>query len=239
MRKIIPAMLLPALLVALVAVDAWRAPTQAQILPTLGTGANPDPVHVVIGLDISLSNPLIDSQTFADKAAARVASEIRNLPPRSKVTIRTFGVYDARQNPLAIDRVISRRERPEDVARLVDGVIGGVPQLIRTGRMKGQQWTNILAFLDNISHLVDCNGMDTVVILVSDGIEDSEYTRLHSRAGALPMPETAQFSGCRELQILGIGQGMRSPQLTTRLRDEWEQWASAAGFQSFLGLNDW
>jgi hypothetical protein len=41
------------------------------------------------------------------------------------------------------------------------------------------------------------------------------------------------------LQILGIGEGTRSPIKTTRLRDEWIRWAREAGFAKFQGLNDW
>ena len=40
------------------------------------------------------------------------------------------------------------------------------------------------------------------------------------------------------MQILGIGQGTRSPVVTTRLRAEWTHWAAAAGFERFLLLLD-
>ncbi|MGD0144984.1 MAG: hypothetical protein ABSC92_17670, partial [Rhizomicrobium sp.] len=55
----------------------------------------------------------------------------------------------------------------------------------------------------------------------------------------LPAPEGRPFAGCTELQILGIGEGTRSPIKTTRLRDEWTRWAHQAGFVKFQGLNDW
>ena len=46
-------------------------------------------------------------------------------------------------------------------------------------------------------------------------------------------------AGCREFEILGLGQGTRSPKETVRLRQEWSGWAKAAGFAKFVGLNDW
>ena len=41
------------------------------------------------------------------------------------------------------------------------------------------------------------------------------------------------------MQMLGIGQGTASPTTTRRLRDEWTAWSQDAGFDSFVGLNDW
>ena len=41
------------------------------------------------------------------------------------------------------------------------------------------------------------------------------------------------------LVILGLAQGVNDPRETQRLRDEWTAWAQAAGFKSFIGLNDW
>ena len=78
-----------------------------------------------------------------------------------------------------------------------------------------------------------------MVILASDGVEDSEYVRLQKRSALLPTPGGKPFRGCAEMQILGIGQGMNSPITTTRLRAEWARWAMAAGFARFIGLNDW
>ena len=81
--------------------------------------------------------------------------------------------------------------------------------------------------------------MPTTVILASDGIEDSEYARLDREDSRLPLPDGHPFRGCAELQILGVGQGTRSPSETMRLRAQWGRWAEQAGFSRFLGLNDW
>jgi hypothetical protein len=197
------------------------------------------PQRIVIGLDLSKSNPLIDQPEFAAKVADRIAGIVRHLGFASEVHVRTFGSYDASANNFHYDAVISVRERPEAVAADVQRLIAGTPVLVQHGRWQAQNWTNILAFLDNMSQSIGCSGMPTAVVLASDGIEDSEYARLDNPHDHLPAPEGRPFAGCSELEILGIGQGTRSPSKTVRLREEWMRWAQEAGFSRFSGLNDW
>ncbi len=207
----------------------------------VGAGEDPDygdPVHFVVGIDVSQSNVIVTNDAFARKVADRVRPMIENLPPRSIVTVRTFGVYQSTENVLRIDRTISARNRPEEVATLVHGIVAGVPQLVRDGRVRSQGFTNILGFLDNTSQLVDCRGYEVIVVLATDGLEDSEFARLQNADAQLPVPERI-FRGCDELHMLGIGQGLGSPTTTQRLRAEWDEWADTAGFRRFVGLNDW
>ncbi len=82
---------------------------------------------------------------------------------------RTISAYDA---------VLSVRQRPANVAADIQRLIAGVPELVRSGRFRAQNNTNILAFLDNVSQSIGCRGMPTTVVLASDGIEDSDYARL-------------------------------------------------------------
>jgi len=197
------------------------------------------PVRLIIGLDLSKSNPLIDDPDFAAKVAARVSDSIRRLGLASEVHVRTFGSFDAGANSYHYDAVISRFAPRDDVARHVENLIANTPVLVEHGQFHAQNWTNILAFLENMSRSIGCSGMPTVVILASDGIEDSELAHLDNPRDHLPVPDNRPFAGCAELQILGIGQGTRSPSKTDRLRDEWARWAQEAGFGSFSGLNDW
>ena len=134
---------------------------------------------------------------------------------------------------------LSTRSRPQQVAADVRKLIAGTPLLVKSGKWKAQSHTNILAFLDNVSQSIGCSGMKTTIILASDGIEDSEYAHLARRRSHLPAPDGRPFAGCAELQILGLGQGTRSPMETVRLRQDWSGWARAAGFKQFQGLNDW
>lgn len=205
----------------------------------LSDHANIAPRRVVIAIDLSKSNPLIDSPDFAQKVADRVGDEIRGLGFASEVHVRTFGSYDASANNFHYDVQISVRNRPENVAADVERLIAGTPQLVREGKWRAQNHTNILAFMDNVSNAIGCSGLATTVILASDGVEDSEYVRLGRPNAHLPAPDGKPFAGCAEFQILGLGEGDKSPSKTVRLRDEWSRWAHQAGFRHFQGLNDW
>jgi hypothetical protein len=213
----------------------------ALLLETAGAQdeAPPPPRRVIVGLDLSLSNPLIADPAFAAKVGGRIAGELRTLGFGSEVHVRTFGNYDATSNTFAYDAVLSVRERPQNVADDVGRLIAATPLLVKQGKWRGQGRTNILAFLDNLSHSPGCQGLPTTIVLATDGIEDSVYARLDYPSSHLPKPEGRPFRGCYELEILGLGQGTRSPLKTTRLRAEWQGWADAAGFQHFVALNDW
>lgn len=202
---------------------------------------NGPPRLIIIGLDLSESNPLIGNSSYAASAASVVAETIKTLPMASKVMLRTFGSYSAQKNSLRIDREISseRDEKPAAVASLVEEIIANVPKLVREGKLESQGRTNIVPFLEDMSEFVDCSKMDAAVILVSDGIEDSEYARLKNRDESLPAPSSEMYRGCSELMIVGLGQGANSPSFTERLRMAWEGWAKAAGFRNFEGLSDW
>ena len=194
---------------------------------------------ILVGLDLSRSNPLTVDARYAAKVAQRVGPMIKPLKPHDEVKIRTFGSYDPREQPLHIDQVISARNLPDDVAEVVQGIIAGVPTLVERGTLKTQSSTHILAFLDNMAQVADCKERDTTIVLASDGIEESDEARLSSVRGTLPKPQGKPFEGCKSLQILGLGVGQKNPALTIHLREEWAAWAKAAGFEEFEGLNDW
>jgi hypothetical protein len=224
------------------AVDAARladASLRASQVSYLTDHANIAPQRVVIAIDLSRSNPLIDNPEFAAKVASRVGDQIRGLGFASEVHVRTFGNYDAGSNNFHYDVQISVRNRPESVAAEVERLIAGTPTLVRQGKWMAQGTTNILAFMDNASNAIGCAQIPTTIILASDGIEDSEYARLGHADAHLPTPEGRPFAGCSELEILGLGEGGRSPRETVRLRGEWAHWAHSAGFARFQGLNDW
>jgi hypothetical protein len=209
--------------------------------------ANPVPVPVnpprtiVIGIDLSASNPFVRDDAFAAKVAERLRPMISGLAPRSRLILRSFGSYNSSANaPLTLDILIApKTARAEDMASLIANVMSSVPQMVRQGRVQVQSTTNIVPFLLNMSKVVDCRAMPVHVILASDGVEDSQVTDLSRRRSTLPAPPGAVFSGCEELAIYGIGRGLNSPADTERLRTEWAHWAQAAGFRSYVGLNDW
>ncbi|HIA55325.1 MAG TPA: hypothetical protein EYN91_25125 [Candidatus Melainabacteria bacterium] len=203
-----------------------------------------DPERLVIGLDMSASNPLVDEADHARKIASRVADYVRALPVKSEVIIRPLGMYNSTSNELLrIDSRISSKNRPEDLAFKIEQLIGSIPDLVRSGTLNAEGYTNILAFLENMNQVVDCGDIQTTYILLSDGIEDSQYTNLRNSNSTLPRDVLRTGDAkCHELQILGIGRGMGSPQETKRIRDEWRVWAEegdANPFLHFIGLNDW
>jgi hypothetical protein len=202
---------------------------------------NSPPRTIIIGIDLSTSNPLIIDDAFAAKVGARVGPMIKGLAPRSRVVLRSFGSYDSAANAtMNLDVLIApKTARAEDIAQLVSSVVSGVPQLVRTGKLKAQNATNIIAFLDNMAATVDCRTQQATVILASDGVEDSKLADLSHGGGTLPRPSRAIYAGCDQLYIFGLAQGMRDPRQTQRLRDEWSGWSASAGFRAFTGLNDW
>lgn len=220
-------------------------PVRGQMLPIQDR-----PVEMlIIGIDLSRSNPMIRDKAFAQKVAARIKPMIAALGPKSRIVLRTFGAYDVASNQLKLDQSIAaKRNLSEDVAALVGGIVAGVPTLIERGTIKAQNETNILAFLDNMAKITQCGKTVTRVILATDGIEDSELANLNRRnrdgLPALPAPKQtpdgkAPFAGCEEFMILGLGQGTRSPEKTQFLTDEWARYATAAGFKKATLLNDW
>jgi hypothetical protein len=195
--------------------------------------------RLIIGIDLSKSNPLVSDPAFAQKLAERVSQIIGGLGFASEIHLRTFGSYDVSANDFHYDVVLSVHQRPEDVAAEVARLVAGTPALVGKGAWQAQDKTNILAFLDNAGAAFGCAKLPTVIVLLSDGIEDSEYAHLARANASLPAPDDTAFKGCAELQILGLGQGQKSPEKTKQLRGQWSHWASTAGFQSFTGLNDW
>jgi hypothetical protein len=195
--------------------------------------------RLVVGIDLSQSNPIVDDAQFARKLADRVTDMIAAMGFASEVHVRTFGSYETSANNFHYDAVLSIHQRPEMVAAEVAKLISSTPALVEKGVWRAQAKTNILAFLDNAGQSFGCSGVPTTIVLLSDGIEDSEYARLAQPNAELPAPEGTPFKGCSELQILGLGQGQESPEKTRQLRVTWTRWAQAAGFASFVGLNDW
>jgi hypothetical protein len=196
------------------------------------------PRRMIIGLDLSASNPLVEDRAYAQKVGRRLNKEIESLQFRSEMRLRTFGAYGASNNPIAFDAKVSTKARPEVLGRDVNAFVSNIPNLVERGELSTQSYTNILAFLEELSIELDCNELPTQIILVTDGIEDSEYVRLGYQNSKLPRPKKI-FKNCFELQILGVGRSVKSPTETNRIRDEWKKWAKYAGFKKYTAVNDW
>ena len=216
---------------------AYFAP--ALIFATAPAYAASQPQTILIGLDLSMSNPLVKDDAYAARVGARIAQELQALPLKSRVLVRTFGNYDSSANALKVDQTITTHAKPQNVAVAIATLISNVPKLVREKNLSAQGNTNIVPFLETMSEVVSCKGSQVKVILATDGFEDSEYATLTRYGGKLPMPKQTLYPGCKEMLILGLGTSAKSPAATKRLRAQWSQWAQAAGFRKFTGLYDW
>src|SRR5690606_6603824 len=146
----------------------------AVVLSGASAGAVDAPARartVVIGLDMSKSNPLVEDAAYAARVGQRTASELDALPLRSHVMLRTFGSYDTSANALKIDEVISTRAKPKAVAEGIGALISAVPELVAQGKLQAQGYTNVISFLENTSQLIDCDTTEVTIILLTDGFE--------------------------------------------------------------------
>ncbi len=202
------------------------------------------PIRLVIGLDLSKSNPLTENQAYAGKLADFVAEEIDGLRLGAEVQIRTFGVSDATRNTLRIDEQVTLRNPPSAISAAVKKLVSSIPALVSSGRLEAQDATNIVGFLrTSVQSIGECQ-TPTRFILLTDGLEDSEYGRLTGSGGALTSPvfkppKDKRYK-CDELLFLGIGQGLASQSERDRLAQIWREWvAHSAPFKAFTPLQDW
>ncbi len=209
----------------------------APALAQLGR-AEAGPTHVIVGVDVSVGSPFISDDAFADKTARRIAERIATLPTGSKVSLRSFGAHSTLDTSLEIDRRVTRSNPAEATAALFQPIIAGLPKLARDGKIEAQNESNIVGFLQTVSRRTDCSRERTVIVLATDGVEESEFADLKSDK-TLPAPEEAIFKDCARLEMLGVGRGHGSARFTDRLIKAWEAWAQAAGFLRFVGLDTW
>lgn len=180
---------------------------------------------LTIGIDESVSNPLVLSEVHAKGAAQYVRSQIAALQPGDWVRVRSLG--DRSSAHFASEAIrITRSNRADKVADTVARYVASLPNL----PLEGQNETNILAFLE--FGQFDCANAGRVLLL-TDGVESSSTIDDRSLfAGkALPAPEANTLAGC-EITMFGFGQsrdGSIPPQAIKTLRASWTVWMKAAG----------
>jgi hypothetical protein len=180
---------------------------------------------LTIGIDQSVSNPLVLSEAYARVAAGYVRSQVASLQLGDWVRVRTFGERTADHFPSEAIR-ITRSMRADKVAELVSRYIASLP----SKPLQGQGQTNILAFLE--FGQFDCQNAGRVLLL-TDGIESSQLMDDRSLfAGkALPAPSKDLLKGC-EVTMFGFGQsrdGSIPPQAIKTLRASWTTWMQETG----------
>lgn len=193
-----------------------------------------------IGLDLSGSVPLVTDSVFANHVAEYLRDSINKLKIGDHVQLRTFGLYGMSNNIRRLDVTISRRDRPSQVATAVYTIVRSVPKLVGSGKLQAQGETNILGYLDGEARLLSCASEPTEIILVTDGVENSDLIRgqdLISGKGKLPTSTGHPLAGC-SMTIIGIGQLAKgaSAKTTQKLVSAWAEWADSAGTREFKAL---
>ena len=135
---------------------------------------------LTIGIDQSMSNPLMLDEAVARAVGGNVGEQIKALQPGDWVHVRTFGERSA-VNFQAEKIRITRSVRADKVADMVARFIASLPS--KAG--KGQGSTNIIAFLE--FGAFDCaNGGR--ILLLTDGIESSAYIQERDLFAGKPLP---------------------------------------------------
>ncbi|MGF1457042.1 MAG: hypothetical protein ACFB6R_16880 [Alphaproteobacteria bacterium] len=194
--------------------------------------------RLVIGIDISEGSPFLSDEAFTRKTAARIGDRIERLPRGALVSLRSFGAHSTMDTSLELDRSIGRGRSGAQASMFLRAIIAGMPTLVESGRIKAQAESNIIGFLQTVSRRIDCANERTVVLIATDGLEDSEFGKF-ATDDRLPAPETPLFEGCTRLEMLGLGRGGGSARLTARLIEAWDAWGQAAGFRTVILLDNW
>ncbi|MBK1639979.1 hypothetical protein CKO24_13105 [Rhodothalassium salexigens DSM 2132] len=191
------------------------------------------PQNLMIALDVSTSNVIVESDVMAAKAGRKAAEMIHALDNGDRVHFRTFGSYSQSDNPLRLDITVSRRMPAHRVAASVGRLIASLPDLVASGRLPAGGTTHITAFLEEEAALLSCSTRETKLVLFTDGIEASPETspkRLADGQATLPAPDRDVLQGCG-LSLYGIGEttGGANRARTENLIVAWRAWAEQAG----------
>lgn len=191
--------------------------------------------HLLIGVDISGSNKLIEDQNIANKASELISKSVSAFKVGDSVYIRTFGSYGMSNN-LRQDYRVSRQDPPHKIAGKIERFVKGLPATVAEGRWPPGGTTHLVAFLEDESELLECQNPNTEIWLFSDGIEASPGVsprELELGNIQLPKARTSSLRGC-SVTIFGIGQTHDKPpsrDKTRNLMEAWQIWSKDAGVE--------
>ena len=196
----------------------------------LGASVSTTAQTLTIGLDMSLSNPLVTDKAFSQQVAGYVAQQIKPMRAKDQVVIMPFGARDNVANLHSKHIAIKRHKQAKTAKAVAHHIINFSAQ-----KSNAQQATNILAWLE--FNDFNCAGGGTI-IAVTDGIESSET--LNPKAfitgkAALPKPdEFHQLQGCNVVFYgLGVGRPAKEAKI---IRRAWTQYFKQAGVKSFTPI---
>ncbi len=197
----------------------------------------------LISIDLSDSVPQAKDDNYAKLVAQKIYDIVRNTRYGDRIRMRSFGSYDTAKNPLRYDRVMSRRARPRIVSRQLYHMVSRIPAMVRSGKLKTQNSTHIIAFLNDMAPSMRCSATKPgSVVLFTDGVESSRRTQINIRTGkiTLPKPKPGLYQHCH-FYIYGAGQlGAASDErITESITAAWEAWAKQAGFTKIQIMRVW
>ncbi len=200
---------------------------------------------LIIGLDISDSAPLAIEQAIANRAAKLVGSRIASMKKGDSVRLRSLGTYGTAEQALYVNIKLSRKARPHKVSKALEQLVSSLPALVKKGRLKLQNETNIIGFLETIAPSLDCTKKPTTILILSDGIEHSAYIKgrdLLLGKKKLPAPSGPILKGC-SLEMRGLAQQNKKlksdPRWFARLNKNWARFAKAAGVAHFKAFAEY
>lgn len=177
---------------------------------------------LTIGLDMSLSNPLVKDSAFADAAASYVAQDIKTMREGDVVRIVTFGARDHAANMQEINVTVPRN----GASKVAKSASAYLTKTVKDSS-NTQQSTNIVAWLELRDFA--CTDGDKIIV-ITDGIEASDVVSPQAFLDgkqSLPKPdEFAGFKGC-EVVFYGLGVGWHLKEVKT-LRSAWMEYFKAA-----------
>lgn len=182
---------------------------------------------LTIGLDMSLSNPLVTDKAFSQQVAGYVAQHIKPMRAKDQVVIMPFGARDNVAN-LKSKRITIKRHKQAKTAKAVAHHIVN----FSAQKSNAQQATNILAWLE--FNDFNCASGGTI-IAVTDGIESSEAVSpkaFITGKAMLPKPdEFHQLQGCNVVFYgLGVGRPAKEAKI---IRRAWAEYFKQAVVKSF------
>ena len=177
---------------------------------------------LTVGMDLSLSNPLVKDKTFTQQAATYVSDHVAALKRGDTVRIKSFGARDNAAN-LTSKSLTIKRHGAKKAAKAVAQAVYDISQ----NADNAQTSTNIVAWLE--FNDFDCANGGKIIVL-TDGIEASSYVSpndlLEGKKG-LPEPdEYTELSGC-DVTFYGLGVGWQA-QHVKHIRKAWREYFEKA-----------
>ncbi len=193
---------------------------------------------LITSLDVSGSTLLVDDQRFADRVAAYVAAEVKELAIGDTVQVHLVGSYIGYENLQRFNVKISRQNRPEQVAARVATIISSMPTWIQTKKVNVAQETSLTGYFLGEAPALDCQSTETHLLVVTDGVESVSVDARALLAGKAPLPRPRKdiLKNC-QLTLLGIGVFKGGKEAYTAvLSDAWRNWATEAGIVKYRAL---